>query len=205
MKNIRELFASVFATGTPPVVTENSSLRELETPYPHVYEFIERKYGLKLDASEKTLSLKDFAEKYGLPPAQILFMEIQMAIRSQHVFQIKPSDAMKLMKKNQDLKIIDVRDEWETKFGAVTNSLPLTPQLMDTILTEWDKQTPILVYCHFGVRGMDFATFLTDRGFTKVYNLSGGIDAWSDQIDRSIPKYEGNYCWSYLVTPFTYL
>lgn len=194
MKNIRELFASVFANNEPPIVTENSSLHELVIPYPHLYEFIERKYGLKLDVQDKTLSLKEFVEKYGLPPAQILFMEVQLAVRAGNVSQIKPKDAWKLLKNTPEIRIVDVRDEWEVKLGALENSAPLTPQLMDTILNEWDKETPTLVYCHFGVRSMDFATFLTDRGFKNVYSLIGGIDAWSEQIDTSIPKYEGNYC-----------
>lgn len=194
MKNIRELFASVFTSGEPPLVTENSALRELETPYPHIYEFIERKYGLKLHTSDKTLSLKEFSEKYGLPPAQILFMEVQIAVRSQHVSQLKAVDAAKLVKADANLQIIDVRDEWEIKLGALKGSLPLTPQLMDTILNDWDKETPILVYCHFGVRSMDFATFLTDRGFKKIHSLIGGIDAWAQQIDSAIPRYQGNYC-----------
>ena len=55
---------------------------------------------------------------------------------------------------------------------------------MDTILNDWDKETPILVYCHFGVRSMDFATFLTDRGFKKIYSLIGGVDAWAHWLPQ---------------------
>lgn len=194
MKNIRDLFASVFKSNDPPLVTENSSLHELVIPYPHLYEFIERKYGLKLDSRDKTLTLKEFVEKYHLPPAQILFMEVQMAVRAQNVIQLKAAEAHRLVKTTPHLRTVDVRDEWEIKLGALENSLPLTPQLLDTILTHWGKEDPILVYCHFGVRSMDFATFLADRGFTKVHSLKGGIDAWSQQIDASIPRYQGNYC-----------
>jgi adenylyltransferase/sulfurtransferase len=51
------------------------------------------------------------------------------------------------------------------------------------------REQPIVVHCHSGTRSAQAVRLLQQRGFSNVYNLEGGIDAWSDQIDPSVPKY----------------
>jgi len=52
-----------------------------------------------------------------------------------------------------------------------------------------DKTEPIVLYCHHGIRSMQAAQQLLGKGFKRVYNLDGGIDAWSIHIDTAIPRY----------------
>jgi rhodanese-related sulfurtransferase len=47
----------------------------------------------------------------------------------------------------------------------------------------------LIVHCHSGRRSAQAVQLLKQRGFTKVYNLEGGIDAWSEFIDPNVPKY----------------
>jgi rhodanese-related sulfurtransferase len=54
---------------------------------------------------------------------------------------------------------------------------------------ELPDDKPIVVYCHHGMRSMQVALFLEHAGFSDVYNLSGGIEAWSVQIDPSVARY----------------
>ena len=64
--------------------------------------------------------------------------------------------------------------------------------LRQTALAELDdlpKDTPLVFQCHHGGRSQRAAEMFVARGFVEVYNLIGGIDAWSDRIDPSIPKY----------------
>jgi rhodanese-related sulfurtransferase len=194
-KTLRERIHNLFTRPEiPPVITENSSLRELARQFPHLYEFIERKYGVKMDVDQRLLSLKDFVEKFGLPPAQILFMEIQTSVRTRGIKKISAKEAKKLIEKIPTLKILDVREQWETKLCKLPNSQVFSTQILDEILTEWPKQTEILLYCHFGIRSLDAATFLADRGFEQVFTLSGGIDAWSVDVDSAVPRYENAWC-----------
>ncbi|MEE8306244.1 MAG: rhodanese-like domain-containing protein, partial [Gammaproteobacteria bacterium] len=48
---------------------------------------------------------------------------------------------------------------------------------------------PLVVMCHGGMRSLQVAQYLTDQGFADVYNLSGGIDAWSQEVDPAVPRY----------------
>ena len=52
-----------------------------------------------------------------------------------------------------------------------------------------DKTTPIAFYCHHGVRSRGVAQSVVQEGFRKVYNLKGGIDAWSLSVDPTVPRY----------------
>ncbi len=48
---------------------------------------------------------------------------------------------------------------------------------------------PVILHCHHGMRSQQAAMFLKQKGFSKVYNLAGGIDAWSQAVDSAVPRY----------------
>ena len=85
--------------------------------------------------------------------------------------------------------LIDVRDPWEYELVHLGNSQlhPLGK------LREWaqtlDKTLPYVVMCHHGGRSAMACQLLSALGFQHVTNLDGGIDAWSAQIDASLPRY----------------
>ena len=51
------------------------------------------------------------------------------------------------------------------------------------------KAAPLIVHCHHGMRSLRVATWLRDQGFALAQSMRGGIDAWTDEIDQSVPKY----------------
>lgn len=58
-----------------------------------------------------------------------------------------------------------------------------------TLAEDFDTDKPVVCMCHAGVRSMQVANLMVDQGFTKVFNVSGGIEAWSCFIDPSVPRY----------------
>jgi adenylyltransferase/sulfurtransferase len=52
-----------------------------------------------------------------------------------------------------------------------------------------DPNRDIVVYCHHGIRSAHAAEQLCAAGFSRVWNLAGGIDRWSDEVDPSVPRY----------------
>lgn len=88
--------------------------------------------------------------------------------------------------------LLDVREGWEVQtVSAKTDALDLVHMPMQTIparLDELDKSRPIACLCHHGGRSMQVAAFLQQHGF-QVVNVSGGIHAWSAQVDPTIPVY----------------
>jgi rhodanese-related sulfurtransferase len=89
--------------------------------------------------------------------------------------------------------VLDVREPWEIQTACVTpQGFELVKMVMHTVparLNELDRNRPIACLCHHGARSMQVAAFLTQQGFTHVANIAGGIDAWSAQVDATVPTY----------------
>ena len=89
----------------------------------------------------------------------------------------------------ESVTLLDVREPHELAICKVAGSVDIPMQQVPQRLSELPREGAIVVMCHHGVRSRYAAEHLIAEGFTKVWNLSGGIDAWSAQIDRAVPRY----------------
>jgi rhodanese-related sulfurtransferase len=88
------------------------------------------------------------------------------------------------------MTLVDVREDWETQLAPVPATLVHIPMGQITArLKELDPQGETVVICRSGGRSMQVAEFLSSQGFASVYNLTGGILAWSRDVDPTIPQY----------------
>jgi len=85
--------------------------------------------------------------------------------------------------------LLDVREEWEFHAGHIDGSVPMPMNTIPDRLAELDRQQPIVCICHHGARSMQVALFLEHNGFTEMKNLTGGVHAWSQQVDSAVPMY----------------
>lgn len=88
----------------------------------------------------------------------------------------------------ENLFLLDVRDEYEYEISNIGGQLIPLPELAKR-LNELDVNQNIVTVCKMGPRGVKAAQVLHKAGFTHVWNLTGGIHAWSDRVDRSVRKY----------------
>jgi len=93
------------------------------------------------------------------------------------------------LKAGDKLELLDVRSDPEFRALHIEGARLATRKLVDELFASWPKDTPIVLYDHFGSRGLDAAHVLTLRGFTAVRALRGGIDAWSQEVDPLVPRY----------------
>lgn len=84
--------------------------------------------------------------------------------------------------------LLDVREPFELARAQVEGALHIPMREVPARLAELPKDRPILVMCHHGGRSQSVADWLLPRGF-QVSNVAGGINAWSDAVDGSVPKY----------------
>lgn len=85
----------------------------------------------------------------------------------------------------ETVHLFDVRGERERETASIRGAKPLD----DKALAGLDKDATIVVHCHHGVRSRSAAERLVQDGFRNVYNLTGGIDAWSVEVDSTVPRY----------------
>jgi len=90
----------------------------------------------------------------------------------------------------RQMTLLDVREDWETTLAPVPADLLHIPmgQIADR-LAELDPARETVVICRSGGRSLEVARFLAGHGFASVYNLTGGILAWSRDLDPRIPQY----------------
>ena len=89
--------------------------------------------------------------------------------------------------------LLDVREPWEFALAAIriegveTRLMPMNS--VPERLAELDPAQPVVCICHHGARSAQVVAFLERQGFAAVYNLAGGVDAWSGEVDPAVPRY----------------
>lgn len=86
-------------------------------------------------------------------------------------------------------RLLDVREQGEFDIVHLEGGQLLTEALVGEMLESWPLDSPIVCYCHHGVRSVQAAQFLAGKGFTDVTSMAGGIEAWALQIDPKLPRY----------------
>ncbi len=102
--------------------------------------------------------------------------------------EITPRDLKSRMDKGDDLYILDVREPHEYDICNLNGHLIPLGELPRRV-HELDSSREIVAHCRSGKRSADAVEFLQKAGFRKIWNLKGGILAWSDDVDPSVPKY----------------
>jgi rhodanese-related sulfurtransferase len=122
------------------------------------------------------------------------------------IAQITVAELAALRSAGGQLLLLDVREPWEHAIAALPDSvlIPLgeLPDVVDSEDALWGRRGPketgsprpeaprlVVAYCHHGVRSLDAVAILSAKGIGPVCSLRGGIDAWSRQIDPSLPRY----------------
>lgn len=89
--------------------------------------------------------------------------------------------------------VLDVREPSELRVASIkADGFELVTIPMGVVpprLNELDPTQPIACLCHHGARSMQVASFLRARGFDHVANIAGGINAWSTELDPTVPRY----------------
>lgn len=104
-----------------------------------------------------------------------------------------PALLARLAEKGPRPQWLDVREPWEVALARVDcpgvdgRYIPLRD--LPGRLAELDAQRPLLVLCHHGVRSLQATLFLWQHGYPHAYNIEGGIDAWSREVDPTVARY----------------
>lgn len=178
----------------PPSVTADSTLAEIISLYPRALDLLRDSYRLPSHEIILSWSLERLVHAHQLPSAQIVYMQIQLFHQAHPLEALPAREAKQRIDREPGLMVLDVREPWERKMGALPRSQPLDAALWEEITGRWEKTRAILLYCHFGIRSQDAAARLSECGFEKIVVLRGGIDAWSQEVDPQIPRYEQAWC-----------
>ena len=85
--------------------------------------------------------------------------------------------------------LLDVRERDEHAICRLPDSLLIPMSELPARYDELDPDVETIVYCHHGIRSAHVIAHLMGRGFERLVNLRGGIDAWSRDVDPAVPRY----------------
>jgi rhodanese-related sulfurtransferase len=85
--------------------------------------------------------------------------------------------------------LLDVREPWEFETCHIASARLIPMNAIPARHAELAADAPIICICHHGARSMQVAVFLEQEGFTQVTNLTGGVHAWAQQVDSTMPTY----------------
>ena len=102
--------------------------------------------------------------------------------------EINPIDLKKLIDSKADIQLIDVREEHEYDVCDIGGELIPMGDIMDD-LNRISKTKKVIIYCRTGARSGAVCQVLAAEGYSNIYNLKGGIIAWSNDVDPTVIKY----------------
>jgi adenylyltransferase/sulfurtransferase len=104
-------------------------------------------------------------------------------------WEISPLALDKRLRAGDDLVILDVRNPEETQISRIKGSILIPLGELPERVAELNTADQIVVHCKMGGRSSKAVEFLRSVGFRKVKNLVGGINAWAEDVDKSLAKY----------------
>jgi rhodanese-related sulfurtransferase len=103
--------------------------------------------------------------------------------------EIEPAELKQRLDRGDALAVLDVREPEEVAIAALPGTVHIPMNDIPARLAELDRDAEWVVMCHHGMRSAQVAMYLARMGFTRVANLSGGIEEWSLTVDPSVPRY----------------
>jgi monothiol glutaredoxin len=102
--------------------------------------------------------------------------------------QLSAPELKQLIDSGTAFELVDVRTEYERSLAAIDGARLLDRAYHDQLL-QTDPDTLVVFQCHHGIRSQQAAEYFAHHGLRNLCNLRGGIDAWSTQVDPSVPRY----------------
>jgi rhodanese-related sulfurtransferase len=166
------------------------TMEQVTTVFPSAQRALFQKYhvgGCSSCGFQPTDMLTTVATNHGLDVNEVI-EHIKRSQEMEKNLEITPAETAQMLKEGK-IKLIDVRTPEEYAIASVEGSILVNQSLAQEILETWPKDTAIVTICHRGMRSLDAAAYLRGHGFTNTRSMTGGIDAWSLQIDSSVPRY----------------
>lgn len=105
------------------------------------------------------------------------------------IADLTPAQAAKRLAEDDPPLLVDVREPWERDRASIAGAVSIPLGELPARLDDLPRDRDIILHCHHGARSLQAAGWLHSRGFARVANLAGGIDAWSRDVDPSVPTY----------------
>ena len=169
-----------------------SAMRDVLAAYPSAQRALFKRYhigGCASCAFSPDETLAQLCQRNENLPVVEVLAHIQASHEEDERMQISPHELADKLKSDPATKLLDIRTREEHDAVKITGSVRMAQDSMQEILTQWPRESLVVVYDHTGKSAMDAAAYFTGQGFKQVRCLRGGIDAWAEEVDKAMPRY----------------
>jgi rhodanese-related sulfurtransferase len=176
----------------PAALDPNITMGELLRQFPGAHRALFRKYHIG-GCSSCAFALNETlagvcARNENLPVDEVLD-EIVAADAAERAMQIEPRELASKIAAGESVNLLDIRTREEFETVKIDGANFFSQELMQEILSKWPEKDLLAIYDHAGERALDAAAYFQGHGFENVKVLRGGIDAWSAEVDPTLPRY----------------
>ena len=174
-------------------ITKESTMREIIEAYPNAQRALFQRYhigGCNSCGYQPEDMIGAVAQSHKIKDIDGVIAFIKQADSANiQGLETTPQEVNEALKSNSPPRLIDVRTTDEWNLAKIENAQLNNEELAAEIM-KWPKDTAIVFFCHHGQRSLDAASYFSGHRFTNVKSMTGGIDAWSLNIDPAVPRYE---------------
>jgi rhodanese-related sulfurtransferase len=177
----------------PPALTPEMTMSEVLRAYPGAQRALFARYhigGCSSCAFSPSETLSQLCGRNDNLPVAEVIAHIRDSHTSDARLQVSPQELAEMLRADPALRLLDVRTREEHEAVRLPGSILMTQEVVQQAFSKWDKNAPLVLYDHTGGRSMDVAAYFIGHGFTNAKCLAGGIDAYSAEVDPSLPRYK---------------
>lgn len=173
-------------------VGPESTMREILEAFPGAQRALFRRYhigGCSSCGFQPTETLAGVCQRNGVNVTEA-FEHVQSSHEQDAKFLLSPTEVARLREQNPDVRLLDIRTREEHEAVSLPGSTLMSQTVMQEILGKWPKSESFVIYDHQGKQCLDAAAYFAGHGFAEVRCLRGGIDAWAQEVDKNMPRYQ---------------
>ncbi len=176
----------------PPKITPDMTMADVLATYAGARRALFAKYhigGCRSCGFADTETLAQVCERNEQLDPTLVVAHLEASRDNDAQMQLSPPALAEMMQTQTPPQLLDVRSREEHEAVHLAGDTFMTQELMQQLFATAAKDTALVLYCHKGDRSLDLAAYFIGHGFTNTKCLAGGIDAWSCDIDQSVPRY----------------
>jgi len=173
-------------------IQAGSTMKDVLVAYPGAQRAMFRRYhigGCSSCGFQPTETLEQVCQRNNnLSVAEVL-EHIKTSHEQDAKIMISPAELAALIAADKSVKLLDVRSRPEYEATRIAGSILMSQETVKEIMGHWPRTEQFVIIDHNGKQALDAAAYFMGHGFERVRCLRGGIDAWSVEVDSTIPRY----------------
>jgi rhodanese-related sulfurtransferase len=174
-------------------ITAQSTMSEVLEQYPGAQRAMFRKYhigGCSSCGFQPAETLGQVCARNNNLNVEEVLHHIQTSHRHDEKILIPAKELAEWLAVDKSVKLLDVRSREEFEAVRIEGSVMMSQSTVQEIMAKWPRTEEFVIIDHAGKMALDAAAYFMGHGFDRVRCLRGGIDAWSQEIDPKLPRYQ---------------